>query len=61
MQADLAMPEPAARTRIDPARLPPAPHQVHRKRDRHLETGRGLVARVPRLDIGHNTLTQIVR
>ncbi|MEH6952048.1 hypothetical protein V4R08_12025 [Nitrobacter sp. NHB1] len=61
MLTELAMPEPATRTRIDPTRLPPAPHQVHRKRYRSPKTGSSPMARVPRLDIGNNTLTQIVR
>src|SRR5260221_652444 len=59
--AELAMPEAAARARLDTARRAPELHQVHRKRNRCPEVGGRLVARMPGLHKRHNTLTQIVR
>lgn len=55
------MPEAAARPWINPAGLPPEPHQIDDERYRSSEVLRRIVAGMPRLDMRHNTFTKIVR
>jgi hypothetical protein len=61
VKLQFAVPEAAARTRINRPRLTPQLHQVHGEGHRGVEVGGRLVARMPRLNVGHHTFTQVVR